>query len=715
LVPQTALGNSGPAPNRSAQVYVGDQTELAAALQNADVHINLIGNFDISERVQVPTGTTATIDGGDYTISVASDNEVGVEVRSGAMLTLANVILQGSDRGSSGLVVMSGGEAVITDGTVITGFTDSGVQVIDGTLTMTGGKINNNTAIDGGGVSVQNGIFTMTGGEISDNTAGAGGGVDVTGGSAVFTMEDGVISGNEGTSSGFGARFFGSGGVRVDGGAAFTMEGGIISGNHAALGGGGIGVISGSFTMLGGEISGNHAEANGGGILTANHSWITTSESAVFRDNTASSAHDFSLHPNFTPGGTVPGTDSGGGFPPQFGQGGSTQTIKWASTSIAGTHLLNNYDINYVGRPIVTQLVTFNPNGGVFTGTDQLPARLVSCGSVELDEDTYYGLVFDEAGALRNLGLPYPTQSGCAFGGWFDSKESADGTTEDGRVLPTHIVISDASHDLWARWTSTGGGDSGDGGGNGGTPPPPPPPPPTHERQAYLIGSDGLVRPNANITRAEVATIFFRLITDQTRADYWMQSNPFPDVELQNWFNNAVSTMTNADVFRGRPDGTFAPNQSITRAEMAAAIVRFMDETDGMNLLENQFTDIDGHWAADYINAAAVNGWVHGPQGLGGPFNPDRPITRAEAAAMINRIQGRLVERTEDLLPNMQTWADNANESAWYYLYIQAATNSYTFQWRGAGNVFERWLTIIPPRDWTVLERPNSRPEDIVG
>ena len=172
--------------------------------------------------------------------------------------------------------------------------------------------------------------------------------------------------------------------------------------------------------------------------------------------------------------------------------------------------------------------------------------------------------------------------------------------------------------------------------------------------------------------------------------------------------------MTNATVFKGLPDGSFAPNQTITRAEMAAVIVRFMDEMDGVNLLGNHFDDIASHWAVEYINTAAVSGWVQGPYGLDGAFYPDRPLTRAEAAAMINRISDRLVERTEDLLPDMKTWPDNANVNAWYYFYIQSATNSYTFQWRGAGNAFEQWVTIIPPRNWAVLERPDSSPEDIL-
>ena len=254
-------------------------------------------------------------------------------------------------------------------------------------------------------------------------------------------------------------------------------------------------------------------------------------------------------------------------------------------------------------------------------------------------------------------------------------------------------------------------------------PPPPPPQPKPQpqpesepenklpERQAYLIGSpNGLIRPDGNITRAEVATIFFRLITDEAREQYWMQTNPFPDVMLHNWFNNAVSTMANAGVFIGRPDGTFAPDATITRAEMAAAIVRFMDVA-GVNGTKIAFSDIAGHWAADYINAAAENGWIFGyPDGT---FRPDQPIARAEVAAMVNRIFGRLPEIEADLLADMIIWPDNANTDRWYYLYIQSASNSYAYKTKTDG-IHERWLTLIPTRDWVALERPDSVPEDIL-
>jgi hypothetical protein len=196
------------------------------------------------------------------------------------------------------------------------------------------------------------------------------------------------------------------------------------------------------------------------------------------------------------------------------------------------------------------------------------------------------------------------------------------------------------------------------------------------------------------------------------RESNWTQSNPFRDVMLENWFNNAVSTMTNIGIFHGVSDDTFAPNRPVTRGEMAAIIVRFMNLSENIVLADNYFDDIAGHWAQGYINTAAANGWAQGAHGHDGAFYPNQPITRAEAAAMVNRIFNRLPETTADLLPDMLTWSDNGNVNAWYYLYIQSASNSYTFE-RKEDGIHENWLAIMPPRNWTLLERPESTPNCI--
>ncbi|MCL2401894.1 MAG: S-layer homology domain-containing protein, partial [Oscillospiraceae bacterium] len=222
--------------------------------------------------------------------------------------------------------------------------------------------------------------------------------------------------------------------------------------------------------------------------------------------------------------------------------------------------------------------------------------------------------------------------------------------------------------------------------------------------------ADGTVRPGATITRAQVATIFFRLMSDADRAAFWRQDNPYSDVEFTSWYNNAVSTVSNFGLFRGGPDGTFQPHRAVTRAELAAVLARFKDISYSES---TQFNDIDGHWAQGYINAAAFHRWVRGIDGSGGAFLPDQPVTRAEAAAMINRALNRLPEGTQDLLSDMRAWPDNANQNTWYYLYIQEATNSHYYVMKADG-IHEMWVQIVlPERPWHLLERPDSRPQNI--
>ena len=225
---------------------------------------------------------------------------------------------------------------------------------------------------------------------------------------------------------------------------------------------------------------------------------------------------------------------------------------------------------------------------------------------------------------------------------------------------------------------------------------------------AYIAGyEDGTVRPDGNITRAEVATIFFRLMTDEYRETYWSTSNSFTDVAAANWFNNAVSTTANVGWVQGYPDGSFRPNNNITRAEFATIAARFLsgDYTGG-----DRFTDITGHWAAEYINRAAAAGWINGyPDGT---FRPDAYITRAEAVTLINRMLDRAPDAGH-LLANMIRWPDNP-ETAWYYADIQEATNSHDYTWAG-GSLYEVWTQLLANRDWAALEEIWSQANDAPG
>ena len=226
----------------------------------------------------------------------------------------------------------------------------------------------------------------------------------------------------------------------------------------------------------------------------------------------------------------------------------------------------------------------------------------------------------------------------------------------------------------------------------------------TEDHYAYIVGyPDGNVKPEGNITRAEVATIFFRLLTDESRDEFWSQTNPYSDVSEDDWYNNAVSTLTNAGIIDGYEDGTFKPNGNITRAEFATIAVRFFEATyEG----ENLFPDIDGHWAQDYINEAANAGIVDGyPDGT---FGPQKLITRAEAMTMVNRTIDRHPHE-DHLLDDMIVWPDNP-ETAWYYEQVQEATNSheYTMNTDDEQNPYEIWTELLPVRDWAQLEKEWS-------
>ena len=210
---------------------------------------------------------------------------------------------------------------------------------------------------------------------------------------------------------------------------------------------------------------------------------------------------------------------------------------------------------------------------------------------------------------------------------------------------------------------------------------------------AYIVGyEDGTVRPNANISRAEVAAIFFRLLKDDVRDDNLAANSVFTDVALGKWYNKSISTMAKIGIVKGRTANTFVPNAPITRAEFAAICSRF----DRSNVeIKSDFNDISGHWAEKEIRRAASLGWIQGY--TDGSFKPDQNITRAEAASMINRMLHRLPETVEDLLDGMIQWPDN-QPSDWYYINMQEATNSHDFNQKG--EIHEHWTKLTENPDW---------------
>ena len=216
---------------------------------------------------------------------------------------------------------------------------------------------------------------------------------------------------------------------------------------------------------------------------------------------------------------------------------------------------------------------------------------------------------------------------------------------------------------------------------------------------AYVIGyPDGGVHPHATITRAETATIFFRLLTEKTRKDNLTNYHSFRDVPQGAWYNAAVATMAKLKIITGYPDGTFQPDAPVTRAEFAAIAARF-DEKSARTTAS--FRDIYGHWAERYISRSAELGWIRGY--TDNTFRPDQSITRAEAMALINRVLNRNPESKDDLLRSMNIFNDNLDTAKWYYLDVQEAANSHDFIRKANG--YEMWKKLRADPDWKALER----------
>lgn len=286
------------------------------------------------------------------------------------------------------------------------------------------------------------------------------------------------------------------------------------------------------------------------------------------------------------------------------------------------------------------------------------------------------------------------TRSGYGFLGW--------ATAENGNVAyhdqqSLSITQDTTLYAVWKQQPNQGG--SGGGHHNsGGTQEKPDETPPTTlndtDHYAYIVGyEDGTIRPNGHITRAEAATVFFRLLTDKARDANLTDRSPYPDVSAGAWYNKAVATLSRMGILSGYEDGSFRPNATVTRAEFAAMAARFDTEA---KPVDTPFTDLTGCWAADEIAKAYGKGWVNGYGD--NTFRPNGPITRAEAVTLINRVLRRLPETDKDLLPDERTWPDNP-ETFWGYLALQEASNSHLYDRKSDG--YETQTKILPPRDWS--------------
>ena len=219
------------------------------------------------------------------------------------------------------------------------------------------------------------------------------------------------------------------------------------------------------------------------------------------------------------------------------------------------------------------------------------------------------------------------------------------------------------------------------------------------DHYAYIVGyGHGDVQPQNSITRAEVAAIFFRLLEDGIRSENFTHQNDFSDVAADAWYCSSVSTLSRMGIIAGYPDGTFRPNAPITRAEFAAIATRFDNNGDKTPV---NFKDIIGHWAEGEITVAANHGWVSGYGD--GTFRPQNSITRADTMSLVNRVLKRIPEAPADLLPDMITWTDNTDTNSWYYLPVQEATNSHYYEFKDDSK-YEKWTELRETRDWSELK-----------
>lgn len=661
-----------------------DEEKYEAALRKAE----LIPTADYeAAQYTVPqeNGTIATA----YMICV-----------SGGTLKLLDVTIQNNyGKNNCGIVKASAGSAVTLEGVQIThvACTRSSGLAVDASGENITVSMNDDTRIDGNFVGGNHGIFKLyygatldfNGGSVTNTRGWSSNGIAIGMYHASVTMRGGEISGNSSLS-----------GIprEMDATESQNHRTGVIYVHSAS-----------TFTMTGGTIKNNIGYESGGvdALYTlANSTAIITGGTII--DNT--SLIDTGYHDVFGGGGDQYGTAISGGI--------YTQDVRDCDPSEAIDNLCakgytcipyeeSEREDDYIVLPYYTvsyyavsyELSFDRPFG---TPTMRPVCTLVRQEKLYIPEDLYWY----EADLFANNGTACTVTDNekGSIDAWYTQPTLSPDTHYD---FGTEVLGNVKLYGEWFRPTrpsspsrpSAPENSSADEGSNEQTALSAVPSVFSDDHYAYIIGrDDGLIHPEASITRAEVATIFFRLLKDEVRSAALTCRNPFPDVSESAWYNTAVSTMAAMGILKGDADGFFRPDDPITRAEFAAVAARF--DTSGSKEGVS-FRDIAGHWAESDIRLAAANGWVKGDRGL---FRPDDLITRAEAMALINRVLHRTPESEDDLLRSMIVWPDNMDTDKWYYLDVQEATNSHDYA-RKADAAYEYWTHLIENRDWARLEQ----------
>ncbi len=583
-------------------------------------------------------------------------------------------------------------------------------------LTLRNSKLLNNDGASQGGaiVAYSAGTIELDDVSISENKAQSGAGIFALC-TAVCNTDIRLLNGtaiDKNTATGYG------GGIYADALAntlSVTAENSSVSGNKAAGGAGIFTYKDGSAVInvdlqSGAVMHDNAATGMGGAIYAYNDANINITKNSAVYNNTAKTAGDDLLF------------------------NGSTFTLPNAK-DMSGDRILSSDKAEIIGWYhdgwFKWNAAANNGQGGyeqigrwtAETADEYTPVEKDSHAiTLKAAHPLMYTLTYDVTGD-RPEGYTAPAKQTLVNGSSYTvaevpasvsgSKDGVNGTfsfdgwkKDDGTVLTGEQKLTE-NLKLHGVWTFTKKSSSGGGGGGGRSGRKPtvtiPDEVPTglngDDHYAYIVGyPDKTVRPQNGITRAEVATIFFRLLTDETRNANSTKSNSYADVDRGAWYNHAVSTLGAMGIVKGDTHGKFNPNASITRAEFAAIAARFDDKA---NTTAADFSDIASHWAKNEISAASNNGWINGyPDGT---FKPDNHITRAEAMTLVNRVLKRLPETRDDLRDDMIKWSDNSDASQWFYLAVQEATNSHYYKTKE--NKFEKWTELRETRDWTELEK----------
>ena len=594
-----------------------------------------------------------------------------------------------------------------------------GAYILHADSTISNSYIENNTAFNGAGIYFYDAIdhaeenctgnhtHLITGSTISGNIASTIGGGMYLSATSNLTLRNSKLLKNNGATQGGAIVAYSAGTIELDGVS--------ISENKAQSGAGIFAlctaVCNTDIHLLNDTaIDTNTATGYGGGIYAyalANTLSVTAKTSSVSGNTAAGGAGIFT----YKGGSAVINVDLQSGAVMHnnnavTNMGGAIYAYNAANINIAANSAVYNNTAKSAGDDLLLNGATFTlPKASEMSGDKQFKISEAENGTVtgwfydgwhKWDPNAKPAVKEDETEVKTNALAEEDETKGAYVEATRWSMDTAD----------EYTPVNEDTKDV-ALKAATKKAPSPGGGGSGGSHKPTvtiPDDVPTglngKDHYAYVVGyPDGMVYPQKNITRAEVATIFFRLLTDETREANMTKSNGYNDMKDGAWYTCAVSTLSKMGIIKGYEDGSFKPDASISRAEFAAIAARF--DPDG-DTTPATFSDVSSHWAKDEISIAANHGWIKGYED--GSFKPDQKITRAETMTLVNRVLKRLPETKDDLHKDMKTWPDNQNESAWFYLAVQEATNSH-YQNLKKDGTHEKWESMRETRDWAALEK----------